>query len=577
MKSLCDSHAASPPTVVRSHSAARLDRPSWSTLQPEESNHHTNNSNNPSYSIKIPSTWTVGKVSLIFLVLAAIGDLALQQSFQGLEHLQAYDALSTDVIRPAFSYSSTSRPQPRSSLGSAAISSVTEALSPILPFTGGVDLRREDYWASSPWETMQSLSSQIRDAFASAEDETLSPTASPKSKALPKRVKAKRTMVLSAAEPFVKTKVIGELTLADVTETFRYAIESSKEDFDETKFLRKLSPDMKHVMAALQTAVAQSRGTDASDASISLESPAAGSVDALKFSAAMRIFAEWRLLRQTPEGYKGFAVGMSLGHKDVVQNVVKIEQAVHAWLDHQSDVLDLQIQWENEPCPSDKLILTTPTIGQILGHEAEMNVHPNLPRLKDKTAAMGLLWVRRQLQYQTHLFGNTLLVPERFTTTRDAVVTAYTDVYDRYHGWAVQKIFNYSFQAAPEASVVFRHMNPRKLKEVQANLRNGKAPRANASHTETFSGDGETDEENPVAVFFTNIGNLWNDLTNNKEQQAVASTHDTDTDYLEQLVSADMVRDASQHIAAYMQVVEPLLQDLEAVFDLNTMDDPSKV
>jgi hypothetical protein len=43
-----------------------------------------------------------------------------------------------------------------------------------------------------------------------------------------------------------------------------------------------------------------------------------GAVDALKFSAAMRVFAEWRLLRQVPEGYKGFAIGMSLGHKELL-------------------------------------------------------------------------------------------------------------------------------------------------------------------------------------------------------------------------------------------------------------------
>jgi hypothetical protein len=47
-----------------------------------------------------------------------------------------------------------------------------------------------------------------------------------------------------------------------------------------------------------------------------------GEIDALKFSSHA-FFAEWRIVRQIPVGYKGYAVGMSLGHKDVVQNLAK--------------------------------------------------------------------------------------------------------------------------------------------------------------------------------------------------------------------------------------------------------------
>lgn len=546
MKSCCDN--ATLPSV---RSASRL-----STTDADDTT-------SSSYSIKIPSTWTVGKVSLTFLLLAATGDLVLQQ-FRGLDNFEDYDALSTDVIRPAFSYKSSGALR-SSSLGSAAISSVTDALSPILPFTGGVDLRREEYRASSAWETVQSLYTQTVDAFASSNAFASSkPSMQPSNNSV-RRVKAQRQMILSATEPFVKTQVIAELTLADMTQAFRYATESNKIDFDEGKFTRKLGPQMKTVVASMKDAVEKSHGNDVQGSVVPTTKVAPGSLDALKFSAAMRIFAEWRLLRQTPEGYKGFEIGMSLGHKDVVQNVVKIEQAVHDWLDHQSEM-------------EDGSVLRSPTIAQLLQHERDTNAHPNLPRLMDKTAAMGLLWVRRQLEYQTHLFSNALMVPTKYESSKDAVAAAYKEVYDRYHGWAVQKIFSYSFQSAPDAVEICRHMNPRKLKEVEADLRKGKLARAPSS-AETTQDVEMKEDENPVAVFFcnigNNIGNWWNQVTNKKN--AAAFVERSDDDEFERLVSAEMVKDASQHITLYMEVVEPLLNDLASVFDQYNMDDPTKV
>ena len=103
--------------------------------------HGTHRQNSSSVSIVFPSTWTVGKVSLTFLLLAATGDLIFHQYRGG---------YSRDDSSPRF----------KSSLGSAAIGSVTDALSPILPFTGGVDLRREEYRAPSSWETVQSIYTQ---------------------------------------------------------------------------------------------------------------------------------------------------------------------------------------------------------------------------------------------------------------------------------------------------------------------------------------------------------------------------------------------------------------------------------
>jgi len=43
----------------------------------------------------------------------------------------------------------------------------------------------------------------------------------------------------------------------------------------------------------------------------------------------MNIKAKWRMLRQVPEGCKGYEVGMSLEHKGSIQNLVTVEHAAH--------------------------------------------------------------------------------------------------------------------------------------------------------------------------------------------------------------------------------------------------------
>ena len=45
-------------------------------------------------------------------------------------------------------------------------------------------------------------------------------------------------------------------------------------------------------------------------------------------------------------------------------------------------------------------------------------------------------------------------VGEVYDTTNAALNAAYSEVYGKFHGWAVQKIFSYSFQAAPDGSEI---------------------------------------------------------------------------------------------------------------------------
>lgn len=444
-------------------------------------------------------TFSLGRISLLILILATLADQAIVQIYH---HSSSPTTTSSSV---------------QFSLGSAAISTVTEKLSPILPFAGGMDFRRDDYWSTGSWlDSVQSIFTSVQDAYQRKQQ----PSNKPK-----KQIKKKthRTMVLSAPKPFVSVDAISELTLGDVGDLFRWAAH------------HRSSARISKMIASTERAIHTSVGFQAEEGE---------PLNALKFIAAMRIFAEWRIVRQVPEGYKGFAVGMSLGHKDVVQNLVKMEEAIHQWLDDHPEAS------------------TPPTLRELLEWEIETGVNPksNLPRLKEKSAGIGLLWVRRQLAYQTRIFDN-VVHSDRFPSMKDAVSDAYKAVYNQYHGWAVQKIFNYSFQAAPDATEILRHMNPHKLREVLAN-----APSLNESS--------EVLHQNPVQAFFQHIGEEWDKLRGAKP--TVASSKENKATH-DEYVTRAMVKDAHYQIALYLEAAAPVLEHLSDLFaDLN-MNDPSRV
>jgi hypothetical protein len=205
--------------------------------------------------------------------------------------------------------------------------------------------------------------------------------------------------------------------------------------------------------------------------------------------------------------------------------------------------------------------------------EIETGVNPkqDLPRLKEKSAGIGLLWVRRQLAYQTKIFDN-VVHSERFPSMKDAVSDAYKATYDKYHGWAVQKIFNYSFQAAPDATKILLHMNPRKLKEVLAMASSHQGSRPSPSSAADSNATKDMNH-NPVQQFFHNLGKTWDKLRGVKPAADLSESTATDADYVTQA----MVQDAHVQIAAYLEAAQPVLLDLAHLFDELNMDDPSRV
>ena len=563
----------------------------------------------------IQTGWTVGRLSLALLLFVTLTDMTLKVVHQQMHRLDSnlhddYDALSMDVIRPAFSYQIHNHNQfhhhhhhdkkPSMGLGSAAISRITDALSPILPFQGGVDLRRTEYYTSgNVLENIQSMIQATYDAYANAQEvkqSDLNITATStdstgdktkrKQDAL-KKSKKKYVLHLSASQPFVSTENIADLTLEDVAKIFDYAIQSTQQGFNSGKFVKSLLPRVKTVVNAMDYAVSKSRGKHVKVAktpatATSSEQTKTGQMDVFNFCAAMRIFAEWRVVRQVPEGYKGYAVGMSLGHKDVVQNVVKIEKAAHDWIEYQLELTE----------SSD---VHSPSMRDLLQYELDLGISPSLPRLTESSGAMGLLWVRRQLQYQTHIFENILDVPTKYHSSTEAVSAAYTQTYDKYHGWAVQKIFSYSFQASPKVEVIYKFMNPHRLQEVYEIARGMKSSRKEVDETTSLDESdsrksSSLEDGQPQENIFNRIGWEWDKLINsigdklNKSQKkkmrgggSSSSDSGLSGDEFEEFVCAEMSRNVHEHIVEYLKVATPLLDDIASLMDELNMDDPTKV
>lgn len=453
---------------------------------------------------------------------------------------------------------------------------MTGLLSPILP-VAGLDIRREDYRSvGGLWEGILSIISGNSAPTPSLERSSIGSSGSPPTKLAP--LKASRMSsfkpTFSTARCFESLHAISSLTLKEVTEVFQYAQEGHG-------FISKASSKVRPILATAHAAISAARGphVKAADATDSLH----GTFDAFQFIAAMRIFAEWRLLRLVPAGFKGYALGMSLGHKDVVQNIAKIEISIHQWLEH-----------HDRHRESDDM-LEAPTLHQLLQHEIDMGEHKRLPHLKENSAGMGLLWTRRQIQYQAKIFENLLRVPEKFATARDAVSDAYSQIYDRYHGWAVQKIFIYSFQAAPGPDRIILHMNPERLTEIQKELQTTsfsfKTRPKRARQEKAKPG-------NPLATTIDHIGGEWHKLTNFvrgignkiKNSKKTANMADTPVKYSlvarateEQEISKEtkimklMEEDAYTNVATFLSLVNPILDDLAALFQALNMDDPTKV
>lgn len=303
---------------------------------------------------------------------------------------------------------------------------------------------------------------------------------------------------------------------------------------------------------------------------VQIESTSNDDIDVLKFCAVMRVFGEWRILRQVPQGYKGYALGMNMGLKDIIQNVAKLEDAAYSWIERR------KIEFVDGLSSSD---LRSPTIRDLLLYEIEMNVHPNnrLPKLAEKSAAMGILWVARTLEYQTEIFSNVLLVPKKYSTAVEAITEAYMTSFEKYHGWAIQKIFTFSFQAAPKTEDIFKHMNPSRLKEVEEEFYSS-SPDCDISGLDTTEKEQLKSSKTSEKNFFKD----WIEKIlpkNDKDRLQVARYGRSEISIEEQeaYIEREMTRDAHEHIEKYLSIVRPFGKMLSNVILEYNMNDPTVV
>ena len=90
------------------------------------------------------------------------------------------------------------------------------------------------------------------------------------------------------------------------------------------------------------------------------------------------------------------------------------------------------------------------SLASLLEAERKSGIHDG-NMLKEDSAAMGLLWIRRSLAFQQNLYAS--LIPTNGRHPKDAAVQAYDKTLSPYHGWLLQKIFPASLSQMPDRRV----------------------------------------------------------------------------------------------------------------------------
>ena len=90
------------------------------------------------------------------------------------------------------------------------------------------------------------------------------------------------------------------------------------------------------------------------------------------------------------------------------------------------------------------------SLASLLEAERRSGIHDG-NMLKEDSAAMGLLWIRRSLAFQQNLYAS--LIPTNGRHPKDAAVQAYGKTLSPYHGWLLQKIFPASLSQMPDRRV----------------------------------------------------------------------------------------------------------------------------
>lgn len=103
------------------------------------------------------------------------------------------------------------------------------------------------------------------------------------------------------------------------------------------------------------------------------------------------------------------------------------------------------------------------SLSSMLQLERESDMHDGNV-LQDPSAAMGLLWIRRSLAFQSHLFES--LLPSDGDHPKDAAYEAYNEHLSPYHGWMLRTVFPASLSQMPHRNVFISKFGEVEMEEL---------------------------------------------------------------------------------------------------------------
>jgi Glycolipid transfer protein (GLTP) len=227
------------------------------------------------------------------------------------------------------------------------------------------------------------------------------------------------------------------------------------------------------------------------------------------------------------------------------------------------------------------------------------------------------LWTQRQLQYQIAVFDNLLLIPSEFVSAKDAVNAAYKSTYDLYHGFIIKQMFQGSFDAAPQVSVILNHMNIGRATNTASNndmdditISTSQSESSSSQEASSVSSEGPeaiptnintavNETKNPLDVVASHVTNEWMKIERflkqcsgqqrNSQSRNLLVIPEVDDDDVVMVSEDKPKRDSfavtgpptskqtsEEEIPAFVAVVQPMLTELKALIIKLNMNDPSK-
>ena len=155
-------------------------------------------------------------------------------------------------------------------------------------------------------------------------------------------------------------------------------------------------------------------------------------------------------------------VEQKLSARDLRNNIGKVESLYHQTSKtHQSMESILRYEKEQNIHLYDDSTVSTSSTDRDDGDDdtdtatrappQQQRPRPRLIALNEQSCAMGLLWIRRSLQFQYHLFQSLLQDVDATTAT----MVAYEQTLQPYHSWALQQVYHVAVKSATPSNDIW--------------------------------------------------------------------------------------------------------------------------